>query len=202
MIEVLNSSARTRALLLTFLYSIGLGAASFGICFYAYCQVRKAGLEQIDTGLFNLQVDIATGDSGLDSFQWKIDKDGEAKLYPFHLGKALLDIRTLDGTRLLNSRALRESSLPVEQALMERAAKNKTAFGWVDQNGTTYRTISAKIGETHDQKPVMLNIAVVPERLVESATLWSFGLIPAILFISFGAGIHAGLTWNRRSKTA
>ncbi len=185
-------SIRVRLTLL-FVSIFGSTLIIFGIVTFNF--LSNSLIKEFDDALFNYAVDVSegvvlnpSGDLAVSSA--KVD---QAKIYPFSLGTALIQIRHINGTVLSQVGNFGNLNLPYKRDFQKLATGEEAAFGTTtkleglpNKEAPSYRVVSFPL----DNSPVpqlILQIAVplafVDNQIQNRRNLFSTG-IPLIILIS------------------
>jgi signal transduction histidine kinase len=167
--------------------------------------------EAFDQALYNHAVDVANGIDLTYLGELVLKRDalvGENKIFPFPLGQSVVQIRAIDGSVLLSSRALGKQILPLAPVQIETLVNRGTIFDSIDINRTPYRIVAYLIDRS-GLPPLVLQIAVpthilINERKQLSSLFWI--LVPLVLLSAAVSGLllarNALVPVSRMIKTA
>lgn len=166
---------------------------------FLYQGIKNTQQAAFDTALFNHAVDISNGTDLSVLGQLIVKRSAlidEDKIFPFHLGQSIVQIRSVDGSVILSSRPLDFVRLPLSRKTMIETVNQGATFDTF-QSGSKYRLVNYLMQKS-PLPPLILQVAV-PLQMLENerrqilSLLWT--IIPLTLL---GAGF-GGLVLVRRA---
>lgn len=187
---------------LTALFIFIFGSTLIGFSFVLYREYRLSHQADFDATLYNYAVDLSQaidiGSFGDVELRGQILRD---KIFPFPLGKAFLQIRTLEGEIIARSITLGSAELPITDEELNLIRDGQTVYRLVEfknpgdtpRDRATFRQIDYVI----HRPPIpnlVLQIAVpttVLDRQMRSLFAFFATWIPMVLLLSSVGGFYA-----------
>lgn len=137
------------------------GTTIVALSIVLYQGIRETQQAAFDTALHNYTVDIANGFDLTYLGDLVLKREAlleENKIFPFPLGQAVIQVRTLGGELLLTSRRFR-APLPVSAEALEEAMRQGAAYETLRLGGQNYRVIDYVVRRP-SIPPLLLQVAV------------------------------------------
>jgi len=183
---------------------VGLSVVIFGIAISALAFILFRGIEStqqaaFDSALHNYTVDIANGFDLTYLGDLVLRRDAileENKVFPFPLGQAVIQVRSLDGAVLLASRGFRQP-LPISREAMELAAREGSALETRRLGKQDFR-VNHHLVRRPAVPPLLLQVAV-PLTALEAERERLLPLIWVMIPLALAAAAMVGFVTSTRA---
>lgn len=182
------------------IFALGLSV----FCGVLFKYFERTQLQAFDTTLYNFAVDLSSNlemDFVGRLFVINPNVTDAYKLFPFHLGKSLMEIRDMRGQVLRHSRALENRNLPLDPGTLHAIEKERAIFQTIDAarlglpisgSSRELRLLTFWAQHADWSEPLILQVAVpldLPAQERRDLLLFFLIGIPSFLVVSGLAGV-------------
>lgn len=166
---------------------------------FLYQGIKNTQQAAFDTALFNHAVDIADATDISILGQLIVKRSAlidEKKIFPFHLGQSIVQIRSMDGTVILSSRPLEFIRLPLNRKTIVETVNQGATFSTF-HSGMNYRLVNYLMQKS-PLPPLILQVAV-PLTIIESERAQILSLLWTLIPLTLLAAGFGGLGLVKRA---
>lgn len=166
---------------------------------FLYQGIKTTQQAAFDSALYNHAVDIAEATDVSFLGQLIVKQSAlidEKKIFPFHLGQSIVQIRAMNGTVILSTRPLELMRLPLDAKTIIETANQGATFSTFE-SGTSYRVVNYLMRK-RPLPPLILQVAV-PLTLVEHERAQILSLLWTLIPLTLLAAGLGGLALVQRA---
>ncbi len=176
------------------------GTVVIAVTAFLYHGVRKTQQEAFDASLYNRAVDIADATDLTVLGNLRVRSDvlaDEKRLFPFSLGRSLVQIRALNGDVILSSKALGRLRFPLDANRLQNISRQGAQIETIEVQNASYRLVHYVI-DRPPIPPLILQLAV-PMTPLENERRQILSWILSVVPLALGAAIVGGYLISTRA---